>query len=92
MLGQLNTTAVSVGAVTAPPAARPPPVHRVVESAPRARQQPLETGSTYAQPPTALEELTASVRQFADVLEITGNVHIASSVSGFRAMFLDLYA
>lgn len=91
MLGEFNTTAVAGAAAAPPVTARPPPAPRVVESAPRVRQSTLEFRPAHGRP-TSLDELAASVRQFAEVLEATGSVPLASSVSGFRSMYLDLYA
>jgi hypothetical protein len=45
-----------------------------------------------ADPPSSIEQLSSSARQFADVLESTGSVVVASSISGFRMGHLDVYA
>jgi hypothetical protein len=72
--------------------AQPRPEQRVVESAQRSTLHQQYSGSVSAGPPSAVEQLVESARQFADVLDSTGNVQVASTVSGFRVGFLDTYA
>lgn len=70
----------------------PPPQQRVVESTAQATLQQQQTASMYARMPSPVQDLVASARQFADILDRTGNVQVASSVSGFRVGFVDTYA
>ncbi len=79
------------GAVVARPS-QPVPAQRVVESTAEVTLQRHSTASMYAAPPSSAQQLASSARQFADVLDTTGNVQIASSVSGLRIGFLDTYA
>lgn len=71
---------------------QPPPPQRVVEGAHRATLQSQDFGTMYARMPSPLQQLSESARQFADILESTGNVMVASSVSGFRVGHVDVYA
>jgi len=45
-----------------------------------------------ASQPNVVEQLVTSARQFADILDTTGNVQVAAWISGFRVGFLDIYA
>jgi hypothetical protein len=93
MLGQ-DGSAGAIGAVAAPhlPQGQPRDVVRVVESSAKATLQRQQTRSATAPAPNAAQRLSSSARQFADVLDTTGSVQVASSVSGFRIGALDLYA
>lgn len=71
---------------------QPPPQQRVVESAARSTLDQQQTRSMYASPPSGLQQLVSSARQFADILDSTGNVQVASYISGFRVGALDTYA
>jgi hypothetical protein len=71
---------------------RPQPQQRTVEDTARATLQHQESGSTLAQAPSELQQLSQSARDFADLLDTTGNVQVASALSGFRARHLDMYA
>lgn len=71
---------------------QPPPPQRVVESAARSTLHQQQTQSMYARLPSGLEQLVDSARQFADILDSTGNVQVASFVSGFRVGSIDTYA
>jgi hypothetical protein len=70
--------------------AAPAPAPRVVESTTGGTSHETP-GSTLAPPGTPIDELAASARQFAEILDSTGNLEIASSVSGFRIGHLDTY-
>jgi hypothetical protein len=79
----------------APTAARPSqpqPETRAVESSAESTLQGHHAGSTLARMPTAIDQLVESARQFAEVLDTTGNVQVASTVSGFRIGHVDTYA
>jgi hypothetical protein len=71
---------------------RPPPEPRAVEGLAKARLRQQSANTTLAPSPTAVERLSASARQFADVLDATGSLSMAASISGFRAGQLDVYA
>jgi hypothetical protein len=93
MLGaDASIQAVPLAGAAAVRPSQPQPETRVVESTSRASLQQQHARSTLARLPSALEELAASARQFAEVLDSTGNVQVASSVSGFRVGHLDTYA
>lgn len=79
----------------APVAARPSqpqPETRAVESSAESTLQRHHAGSTLARQPSAVDQLVDSARQFADILDTTGNVQVASVVSGFRVGHVDTYA
>ena len=91
MFGQTNSIGAAVAAgTTQVPVSRPPPVQRVVEGTEQARLQQQQTRATLAKP-SPLKQLSDSARQFADVLDTTGSVQVAMSISGFRAGHLDVY-
>ncbi len=93
MLGtDISVQAVPVAAATAAlKPSQPQPETRVVERSTRSTLQ-QQSGSSYTPTGSSLERLAASARQFAEVLDTTGSVQVASSVSGFRVGFLDTYA
>ena len=68
----------------------PPPELRVVEDVARTTLAARHAISPAI--PNALDEFVASVRQFAEILDTTRNVAMASSVSGFHVGVLDVYA
>jgi hypothetical protein len=93
MLGQdLSVAAAAAAGATQIQPARPQPEQRVVEGTGKSRLPDQETASMLAQPPSALQQLSSSARQFADILDSTGNVQLAASISGFRGGYLDVYA
>lgn len=84
--------------VTALPAAatphlpvRSPPEVRTVEPATESAAPRTDTPSQHAHQQTSLRQLVQSAMAFANVLANTGNVYVASTVSGFRVP-LDVYA
>lgn len=87
-----STQAVSAAAAPSVQLTRPPPEPRAVESLSKARVRQESGGTTLAPAPTALQQLSASARQFADVLDATGSLNVATIVSGFHAGQLDVYA
>ena len=92
MFGQdLTVSAVATAGAAQTPVTRPPPEPRVVEKAAGGNLRRQETGVLDARAPTPLRELSKSARQFADLLDTTGSVQVASSISGFRAGHLDMY-
>jgi hypothetical protein len=93
MLGQdFTTSALPPAGLAHVQPVRPQPVQRTVESVAKSHVRRFDTPSMYAAPPSAIEQLSSSARQFADVLDTTGNVQVASSVSGFVVGHVDLYA
>ena len=92
MLGpDLTVSAVAAAGTAQTPVTRPPPEQRVVEEAAGAHLQRQETGTLSPRSPSPLRELSESARQFADVLDTTGSVQVASSISGFQPGHLDMY-
>lgn len=79
------------GPPTTPPG-QPPSEQRVVESTAKATLQQHQTGSMSAQPPSALKDLANSARRFAEILDSTGSIVLASVASGFRVGHVDVYA
>jgi len=83
-----------VPAAPVPTHAVPPPAPattpRAVESTAQStlQQQGSVTVAPHASP---IQELARSARQFAEILDATGNVQIASVISGFRLGHLDTY-
>lgn len=93
MLGaDTSIPAAPVAAAAAVRPIQPQPEQRVVESSARATLQEQFTGSVMSQGPSAIDQLAESARQFAEILDRTGNVQVASSVSGFRVGQIDTYA
>lgn len=93
MFGQdYSLGAPSAAGAVAVQVSRPQPAPRVVEGSSKARLQQHETPSMYVKPPSSLQQLSSSAREFADVLDRTGNVDVAVSISGFRSARLDVYA
>lgn len=94
MLGHDSTLqpVVGVGGPQAALPSRPQPEVRVVETAAKSDLQKQQTRSTSTNGQTGKDQFVKSVRRFADVLDSTGNVWVASSVSGFRTSGLDIYA
>lgn len=98
MLGpDISAQAVShVGPVPAP--VRPvEPEQRVVEDTAQTNTGQQEPGSELAQSPQtsaamAIQRLSTAARIFASILDSTGDVEVASTVSGFRTPRLDTYA
>ena len=86
----ISAAAPAIGALAAVPV-RPQPQPRVVEETDRPQLGHQETGTLASPPAPDLRQLSASARQFADLLDTTGNVQIASAISGFRAHGLDVY-
>ncbi len=91
MFGPDFSTAAPAVTAVAPVPARPQPEQRVVEDTARPQLARQETGTLFSPPAPDLQQLSASARQFADLLDTTGNVQIASAISGFRAGHLDMY-
>jgi hypothetical protein len=92
MLGQdLTVSAVAAAGAAQTPVTRPPPEHRVVEKAAGSNLRRQETGVLAPRTPSPLRELSDSARQFADLLDTTGSVQVAASISGFQAGHLDMY-
>ena len=92
MFGQdFSVGAAAAAGAALTPVSRPQPEQRVVESTAHAQLRQRDAGSNFARAPSALEQLSSSARQFADVLDATGSVQVASSVSGFQAGHLDMY-
>jgi hypothetical protein len=91
MFGPDFSTATAAVAGVAPVPAQPQPQPRVVEETARPQLARQETGTLSSRPAADLQQLSASARQFADLLDTTGNVQIASAISGFRAGHLDMY-
>ena len=92
MLGpDLTVGAVAAAGAAQTPVTRPPPEQRVVEEAAGSNLQRQETGTVSARASSSLQELSKSARQFADVLDTTGSVQVATSISGFQAGHLDMY-
>lgn len=83
--------AAAIGA-TQTPISRPQPQQRVVEGSAKPRLPQHDVGSMYAKPPSTLARLSSAARQFADVLDTTGSVQVASTVSRFPVGHLDVYA
>ncbi len=79
-------------AATHAPLTRSPPEPRVVENTARSELPRHETPTMFAEPPSSIEQLVSSARQFADILDTTRNVQVAAWISGFRVGVLDLYA
>jgi|GEM_PF-2370248 len=79
-------------AATHAPLTRSPPEPRVVESTAGSQLPRHETATMSASQPNVVEQLVTSARQFADILDTTGNVQVAAWISGFRVGFLDIYA
>lgn len=73
------------------PRDRPPPAKRVVESTSGTDPPRAQTQSAPG-PMASAASLSRSARQFAAILEATGNVHIAAMMSGFSYGSLDVYA
>jgi hypothetical protein len=86
-----SSGAAAVAGVVPVPASGPQPEQRVVENTGRSQLARQETGALYSRRPPDLQQLSASARQFADLLDTTGNVQIASAISGFRAGHVDMY-
>jgi hypothetical protein len=92
MFGPDFSTGVAAAAGMVPvPVSRPPPEQRVVEDTARAELRHQHTRSALGQGPSELQQLSESARQFADLLDTTGNLQVASAISGFRAGHLDMY-
>ena len=92
MLGpDLTVSAVAAAGTAQTPVTRPPPEQRVVEEAAGANLQRQETGTVSARASSSLQELSKSAREFADVLDTTGSVQVAATLSGFQAGHLDMY-
>jgi hypothetical protein len=72
-----------------PPASATTP--RIVESTAQSTLH-QQGGVTVAPQLNPLQELARSARQFAEILDATGNVQVASVISGFRLGHLDTYA
>jgi hypothetical protein len=84
--------AAAVAGVMQALSSRPQLTQRVVEDTARPELQQQGTGTLSDRAPTELQQLSKSARQFADLLDKTGNVQVASAISGFRAGRLDMYA
>ena len=90
----LDLTAPGVPVAGTPPVQpnRPPPEQRVVEGTEQSRLQQQDTATLTAESQNALGDFADSVRQFVQILDATGNVSVASSVSGFLTGRIDIYA
>lgn len=71
---------------------RPQPEQRVVEGSEQTTSSRTRTGSTGEWTQSTVARLVASARQFAAILDTTGDVRAASSVTGFPVRYVDLYA
>jgi hypothetical protein len=67
----------------------PPPEQRVVEAVAHATLAARHAVSSPV--PDSLDAFVSSVRKFAQVLDSTGNVQMAASVSGFNVGVQDVY-
>ncbi len=88
----LSTTGVPYGGPLQVALSRPPPQPRVVENVSHTTLRQYESGPANPRLPSALEELAYSARQFAELLDTTGSVAVASSISGLPVGGLDMYA
>jgi len=88
----LSTQGVPYGGPLEVALSRPPPQPRVVENVAHATLRQYESSPAYGRLPSALEELAYSARQFAELLDSTGSVAVASSISGLPVGGLDVYA
>ncbi len=86
-----STGVAAVAGMVPVPVSRPQAEQRVVEDTARAELRHQHTGSALGQMPADLQRLSESARQFADLLDTTGNLQVASAISGFRAGHLDMY-
>ncbi len=93
-------TAASTTPVGLTPAIGPPPPRsgqtpaerRVVESTDQARLHEQGSATTPRGGAGKLAELSHAARRFAEVLETTGSVALAASISGFSPGGLDTFA
>lgn len=95
MYGQdVTVQPVSAVDVAQAPVTRPEPAQRVVERSAESGMDAFTPSYSTFKPsaPSEIERLAQSAREFAELLDLTGNVAVASSASGFRAGTLDLYA
>jgi hypothetical protein len=97
MLGpDLTVSAVAVAGVNQVPVTRPPPTPRPVESTAGPRLDPQQTSQQGAEQAPQVDEslrnLVRAARIFANLLDATGDVRVAQSLSGFRAGQFDVYA
>lgn len=93
MFGQATSVPVPPAAgLTTGPVRQPERVEpRAVESTDSSRPR-SHASATDAPPMQSVKRLSESARLFAEVLETTGSVQVAASVSGFIIGQLDLYA
>ncbi|MBK9118234.1 MAG: hypothetical protein IPM18_01335 [Phycisphaerales bacterium] len=92
MIGQTLPPVTALPVATTPhlPTRSPPEVRTVERSAETTRVRP-EGGPPHGVHQPSLQNLVRSAQAFANVLAHTGNVYVASTVSGFRVP-LDVYA
>jgi hypothetical protein len=91
MFGPDFSTAPAAVTAVAPVPVRSPPPQRVVEDTAQPQLSHQETGTLLSPPAADLRRLSASAREFADLLDKTGDVQIASAISGFRRGHFDMY-
>jgi len=75
-----STGAAAITGIVPVLARGPQPAQRVVESTARSALEHSD-----------LQQLSKSAREFADLLDTTGDVQVALAISGFRAGHLDMY-
>jgi len=88
----LSTRGVPYGGPLQVALSRPPPEPRVVENVAHATLRQYESSPANRRLPSALDDLAQSARQFAELLDSTGSVAVASSISGLAIGALDVYA
>jgi hypothetical protein len=97
MLGpDLTVSAVAVAGASQVPVTRPPPTPRPVERTAESRLDQQQTTDQPAEQLAATDEtvqrLISAARVFANLLDATGDVRVAESLSGFRGGQLNVYA
>ncbi len=86
------TAAASAGPTPAPTPQVQQAQRRVVEGVERSTLRQQSTGSALSKSGAGNADLVASARQFIKLLEATGNVQVASRLSGLKIGGVDLYA
>ncbi len=97
MLGpDLTVSAAAVAGVSQVPVTRSPPTPRPVENTAGSRLDQQQTSQqSAAQAPQideSLQNLSRAALTFANLLDATGDVRVAASLSGFRTGQFDTYA
>jgi hypothetical protein len=88
----IAATPPPVAPVIAPqhaPTSRPPPSERVIEHSDAASNARVATDPS---DDAKSSELTASARRFAAIMQVTGDVRLAASLSGLPVGSIDTYA